>query len=111
MKKFKGFGKSFIIWTLIFMAVFAISQVTYAPQDTQKTEDIPYSEFTEKVNAGQVYAVKMQGQQILGTYKDATKFKTYVPNNAKIVELLEKHKIKISAEPEEDPESGWFSAP
>ena len=68
------------------------------------------SEFTEKVKTGQVFAVKMQGQQVLGTYKDATKFKTYVPNNAKVVDLLEKHKIQISAEPEEDAESGWFSA-
>ena len=88
MKKFKGFVNSLLIWIVLFIAVFAVSQMTYSPEDAPKSDDIPYSEFVEKVNAGEVYSVKMQGQQILGTRKDATKFKTYVPNNAQIVELL-----------------------
>ncbi|MBQ3695826.1 MAG: ATP-dependent zinc metalloprotease FtsH [Alphaproteobacteria bacterium] len=110
MKKFKGFGNSLLIWIVLFIAVFAVSQMTYSPEDTPKSDDIPYSEFVEKVNAGEVYSVKMQGQQILGTRKDATKFKTYVPNNAQIVELLEKNKVTISAEPEEKDSEGWLSA-
>ena len=100
MKKPKGLGSSLLIWVALFAAVFAISQFTYSPEKLKKTDDIPYSEFVEKVKSGEVYAVKMQGQEVFGTRKDTSKFKTYVPNNAHIVELLEKHKITISAEPE-----------
>jgi len=109
MKKPKGLGSSLLIWVVLFAAVFAISQFTYSPEELKKTDDIPYSEFVEKVKGGDVYAVKMQGQEVFGTRKDASKFKTYVPNNAQIVELLEKHKVTISAEPE-DTSEGWFGA-
>ena len=110
MKKFKGLGSSLFVWIMLFAAVFAISQMTYKPMENTKTDDIPYSEFIQKVNAGDVYAVEMRGQQILGTRKDATKFKTYVPNNANVVDLLEKKKVMITAEPEEEETSGWFAA-
>ncbi len=109
MNKPKGLGSSLLIWVALFAAVFAISQFTYSPEELKKTDDIPYSEFVEKVKGGDVYAVKMQGQEVFGTRKDASKFKTYVPNNAQIVELLEKNKVTISAEPE-DTSEGWFSA-
>ena len=110
MKKPKGLGSSLLIWIVLFGIVFAVSQLTYTPDNFQKTNEIPYSEFVEKVNNGEVYAVKMQGQKIFGTRKDATKFETYAPNNAQIVELLEKNKITISAEPEENSSDGWLGA-
>lgn len=109
MKKTKKFGSSFLIWTLLFAAVFAISQFAYTPEETAITKDIPYSEFVKKVDAGEVYTVKMQGQQVTGTYKDTSKFTTYIPNNAQVVDLLEKHNITISAEPEEKVSDGWLS--
>ncbi len=109
MNKPKGLGNSLLIWIVLFASVFAISQFTYTAEDLKKTDDIPYSEFVEKVNSGEVLTVKMQGQQVFGTYKDASKFKTYTPNNAQIVELLERNKVTISAEPEDNSE-GWFAA-
>ena len=67
MKKPKRFSSSFLIWTALCLLAFGISQITYTPENTEKSEDIPYSEFVKKVESGDVYAVKMQGQQILGT--------------------------------------------
>lgn len=109
MNKSKGLGSSFLIWVILFAIVFGLSQFTYPPEELKKSDDIPYSEFVAKVNSGEVYAVKMQGQNIFGTRKDASKFQTYVPNNAQIVELLEKNNVTISAEPEESNSEGWFS--
>lgn len=110
MKKPKKFGSSFLMWTILCAVAFGISQLAYSPENTVKSEDIPYSEFVKKVESGDVYAVKMQGQQISGTYKDTSKFKTYMPNNAQVVDLMEKHNITISAEPEENASDGWLSA-
>ena len=110
MQKPKRFSSSFLIWATLCLIAFGISQITYDPENAEKTEEIPYSEFVKKVESGEVYAVKMQGQQILGTYKDTNKFKTYMPNNAQVVALLEKHNITISAEPEENASDGWIGA-
>ena len=110
MKKPKKFLNSFLIWTLLFAVVFGISQLVYTPEDILKTDEIPYSEFVKKIEGNEVFSVKMQGQQVFGTYKDTNKFKTYIPNNASIVDLLEKHNITISAEPEENDSEGWLGA-
>ena len=52
MKKPKGFSGSLLIWIALFIAVFAISQLTYLPDNIQKSDTIPYSQFVEKVNGG-----------------------------------------------------------
>ena len=110
MKKPKKFLNSFLIWTLLFAIVFGISQMVYTPESALTTEEIPYSEFVKKIESNEVYAVKMQGQQVFGTYQNTNKFKTYIPNNASIVDLLEKHNITISAEPEDNNSESWLGA-
>lgn len=109
MKKTK-FGSSFLIWTVLIVLAFAVSQLAYEPGNSAKSDEIPYSVFVQKISDGKVIAVKMQGQQVIGTYKDTSKFKTFIPNNAQVVDLLEKHKVTISAEPETNDTDGWLGA-
>ncbi len=111
MKKSTGFARSFFIWTVLVVLVFAVSQLTYAPTNNPNApQKITYSEFVEKTEAGEVFSVTMQGQNVSGIYKDTKKFATYLPNDADMVALLQKNKVNITAEPLPAEGESWLNA-
>ena len=101
MKKKQGWSKGLLVWIVLFCVALGISQLTYSPEKSGKTEEITYSEFVKKVEAGDVFSVKIEGQYVEGLQKDTAKFKTYIPPEAGVIALLQKHDVQISAQPVE----------
>jgi cell division protease FtsH len=75
------------------------------PQQTHQRK-LRYSEFLEKVQAGQVSEVSIQGRKISGSMGERERFMTYAPEDPKLVETLIAKNVKVEAEPEE--ESPWY---
>jgi len=67
---------------------------------------LSYSDFMQKVDAGDVLSVKIQGHKISGVLSGNGKFLTYAPEDPSLVGTLMKKKVEVMAEPDE--ESPWY---
>ena len=105
--KFSSASKSLSTWMIIFLVVVIIANLAYNPDLKNNAEKLTYSDFTERVEKGEVAEVEIQGQSVFGKTNDRKKFETYVPNEAGLIPLLKEHKVKISATPVPAPEESW----
>ncbi len=116
----------FVLWIVI-----SIGYVSFREAGT--TENIAYSEFKEKVKAGEIAEVTVKGQEVTGTYvasqeaassgdedeeerkpevredRQSLHFSTNLPSfeDPKLVELLESNDVVIHAEPDQE---NWLGA-
>lgn len=68
--------------------------------------DISYSEFLHMVEAEQITEVVIQGQELLVTDRDRSKFKVYAPQDSNLIDTLRRKGVAIKAKPEA--ESPWY---
>jgi cell division protease FtsH len=127
----KKFGKS-PTWLrlLLFFAIWLIISYAYMNFMTPtQVEEIPYTAFKEKVKAGEIAEIKVEGQEISGRYREEKEdkeaeekkkedkpqariegpgyFETVMPgiDDPELLPLLEKNNVTIKAEPED---GSWF---
>ena len=62
--------------------------------------DISYSEFLFMVEADQITEVVIQGQELLVTDRDRSKFKVYAPQDSNLIDTLRGKGLAIKAKPE-----------
>ncbi len=63
---------------------------------------LPYSVFMDRVEAGDVKQVKIEGRKIEATDNAGAHFITNAPDDPNLVEKLRKHGVTITVEPEEE---------
>ena len=94
-----SFTKNLILWVTISLVMIALFNLFNQPQ-TAETK-LPYSEFLQRVEQGDVLEVKIQGQKIGGVLVSEERFVTYSPQDANLVGRLIENKVRVVAEPEE----------
>ena len=105
-KSLNPFNKGVFIWLFIILLILFLFNMYHKPR--KQYENVTFSDFMESVNTDQVASVTIQGKNISGTYKDGREFKTYAPDDPDLVKLMQQHRVKIQAKP--DDESGiWQS--
>jgi len=73
----------------------------------KKTEqEMIFSEFMTKLEAGEVEDVTIKGNVISGQLKDGKKFKTYTAEYPDLVKILRSNNVRITAKPEE--QNPWY---
>lgn len=68
-----------------------------------------FSDFMTSVNAGEVRDVTIQGQNIIGHFRDGRSFQTYAPDDPTLVQTLTQQGIHISAMPGDENSPTLFS--
>ncbi len=91
--------KNLLLWLVI--AVVLMSVFSNLSQRQAAPKPIEYSQFIKQVQDGRVSQVTIQGNNIIGEYQDKTDFKTYAPNDPKLVDYLLQHGVVITAKPQE----------
>jgi cell division protease FtsH len=99
-----GIAKSLFIWLLIGVLVILTFNLLSPPKPMQ--EKLVFSDFMEKVEAGQVEEVVIKENQVRGKLKDGTRFSTYIAEYPELVKVLRAHKVRITAEPPD--KSPWY---
>lgn len=107
MKKKTFFGQSLFIWAALIVGVALISSYTYTTPQKEAQHEINYSDFVGQVEQGNVVSVIIQGQNLSGKLKDDKEFKTYLPEDAGIVALLNKNKVQLTAQPIPEKSTSW----
>jgi cell division protease FtsH len=102
------FGKNLALWIIIALLLVALFNLFQNSSTRGPQSSLPYSEFLDMVQNGQVREVLIKGHTIIG--KSATgSFSTYAPQDANLIERLDKAKVRYSAEPSEDNVPSLFS--
>ncbi|HML52958.1 MAG TPA: ATP-dependent zinc metalloprotease FtsH [Solidesulfovibrio magneticus] len=99
-----SFAKNLMLWAAISLVMVVLFNLFNQPQS--QSAKLSYSEFMQKVNAGDVVSVKIQGKKITGVATGGGKFLTYAPEDPNLVGSLMAKKIEVMAEPDED--SPWY---
>jgi cell division protease FtsH len=98
------FYKNMALWLVITLMMIMLYNL-FNQQQLAET-DISYSEFLFMVEAEQITEVVIQGQELLVTDRDRTKFKVYAPQDANLIDTLRRKGVAIKAKPEA--ESPWY---
>jgi len=99
-----SFTKNLVLWVTISLVMIALFNLFNQPQTTETK--LPYSEFLQRVEHGDVLEVRIQGQKVSGILINEERFQTYSPQDANLVERLIANKVRVAAEPEE--EAPWY---
>ena len=99
-----SFAKNLMLWAAISLVMVVLFNLFNQPQS--QSAKLSYSEFIQKVNAGDVVSVKIQGSKISGVTTGGGKFLTYSPEDPTLVSTLMGKKVEVMAEPDE--ESPWY---
>ena len=90
-----------LVLALVLFGVFSVFSKQYRGEP-----EIVFSEFMAGVERGDIQDVVIQGQNILGKYKNGEQFRTFAPDDPELVKSLRDKNVKIAAKPAD--ESPWY---
>lgn len=92
--------RSFVLWGVIALLMVTLFSLFQGSSQRSLANQLSYSDFVQRVNAGQVKEVTIQGANISGITTGDQRFVTYAPHDSTLVQRLENKKVTIRAEPE-----------
>jgi len=92
-------AKNIILWVVIAVVLISVFNNFSPPQIA--AQQLPYSEFIQKVKHGDVREVLIDGRTIQGTTQSGEKFTTYSPGDPGLVGDLLENRVTIQARPQE----------
>jgi cell division protease FtsH len=97
-------ARGLFIWLLIGVLMILLFNLLNTPKKVE--EEMVFSEFMQKVDAGEVDEVTIKQSDIAGRLRDGKRFKTYSPEYPELVSLLRAKNVKIAAKPPD--ENPWY---
>ncbi|MBI2873633.1 MAG: ATP-dependent metallopeptidase FtsH/Yme1/Tma family protein [Firmicutes bacterium] len=91
-------------YLLIIMVVLALIQ--YFSAQTSVIQEFKYTEFYALVEKGEVTRVNLVGNEIKGELKNGTRFRSYTPEDPRLIPLLQGKGVEVKVEP--PPEPPWW---
>ena len=106
-----GNARNIAFWVVLFLLILALFNLFGNGQSTMNSRTLSYSDFLDKVEANEVSAVVIDGEQVQVQTKDGTTWVTIKPEgealNDNLVETLIAKDVSVKAERQE--QSGFFS--
>ena len=102
-----GNAKNLAFWAvviLLLVALFSVFQQGGGPNQGQR---LTYSDFLQRVEAGQVRSVVIDGERVAGQLSTGGEFQTVKPEGADLIPDLRTHNVEIRVEPQQS--SGLLS--
>lgn len=91
-------SRNFLIWAAIFVGIIIVSNLL-GGADGLAGKKFTFSEFMQKVDAGEVKKVDVKGDDLIGVLKDDSQFYTYLPQYPNLVEKLQSKNVEVNAVP------------
>lgn len=93
-----------MVWLLIGIMMILLFNIVGTPRKADN--EMIFSDFMTKLEAGEVTEVTMKGNVITGQLKDGKKFKTFAADYPDLVQTLRDQHVKITVKPEE--QNPWY---
>lgn len=101
-------NRNFLIWGLIAIALFGISQILPGASVKAPGTSIIFSDFIKNVDDQKVKEILIRGNNISGTLSDGQSFVTYAPFDPNLVTRLIDKGVKIKAAAQEEELPSFF---
>jgi cell division protease FtsH len=102
-----GNARNIAFWVVLFLLILALFNLFSGSGGTMQSREIPYSQFVESVEAGEVSQVTLDGEQIRFRGADGGDYIAIKPEDAGITDLLINNNIPVRAEKQQ--QSGFQS--
>ncbi|AMY70776.1 ATP-dependent zinc metalloprotease FtsH [Frigidibacter mobilis] len=102
-----GNARNIAFWVVLFLLILALFNLFSGGQSTMSNRSISYSDFVQRVDAGEVASVTLDGEQVILRGKDGQQYVTVKPDGDQITERLIAHKVEVKVERQE--QSGFLS--
>jgi cell division protease FtsH len=99
--------KSLLIWLGVVLALVLFVSLFDTKTRTAGGEGIPYSEFLQRVDDGQVKEVAIADNIVSGSFTNDSTFRTQAPDDPRLIDRLISKGVKFSAQAKEEP-SFWM---
>jgi cell division protease FtsH len=95
--------KNILLWVVIVMVMVVVFS-RYVPTGAEP-QAVNYSTVLADIRNNRIESVVLQGDEIIGTRKDKTKFKAYNPetDNTTLIGMLDKAKVEFKGQPPKQP--------
>ncbi|MGD8520645.1 MAG: ATP-dependent zinc metalloprotease FtsH [Desulfobacterales bacterium] len=98
------FYKNLALWLVITLMMIMLYQL-FSKQHLTET-NLSYTEFLRMVEEERVAEVVIQGQELIGTDVNHTRFRVFAPQDGDLIKILRDKGVSISAKP--PAESPWY---
>ena len=92
-------NKNFLIWALIFLGLFILTNIGGTKSGSSMHEKLAFSDFMNEAENKRVAEVTVSGPDVRGKMVDGTSFYTYAPYDPSMIETLRKNDVKVNAKP------------
>ncbi|MEZ5830490.1 MAG: ATP-dependent zinc metalloprotease FtsH [Dongiaceae bacterium] len=96
-----NFGRNLWIWAAVIVLLFVLFEMFQGGANPGNASELSYSEFLNKVQAGEVSNVTIKGPEITFQTGNST-YTTYAPDDPKLIETLTAKGVSIKAGPQEE---------
>ena len=100
--------RNIAFWVVLFLLMLALFNLFSNGQGTTSARAIPYSEFIQRVDAGEVSRVTIDGERVLIRTRDGQQYSTVQPENADLTDRLLAANVAVEVRPQQT--SGFLSA-
>ncbi len=99
--------KNLLFWVFAGITIIILWSYFQNTQNAQR-QDIPFSQFLDDVEKGEIAEVTITGNRIKGTYRNDSQFKTISPDQFDdLVKILREHGVNIIVK--DNSRSPWYS--
>ena len=92
-------SKNLALWLIIALLLLALFNLFQNNASSNRAEPMAYSDFIAAVDAGDVKAVEIRGNEISGQLSSGEIFQTYAPRDPGVVDRLSEAGVRIEAGP------------
>ena len=100
-----GNARQFAFWVVLLLLIVALFNLFSGSGNTLQSREIPYSDFVTAVEAGNVSAVTLDGEQVRYRGTDGQDYVTIKPEDATLTDILIQNEIAVTAKSQQ--ESGF----
>ena len=102
-----GNARNIAFWVVLFLLILALFKMLDPSATTSSTASVPYSDFIQSVDSGNVDSVTVDGENLGVTASDGAKYSVIAPRDDKLVDRLIAESVEVKAKSQE--QSGIFS--
>lgn len=92
--------RNILVWAILLVLLLALFNMLSGPSQEPAAGEVNYSQFMDQVEDGQVQAVTIQGETITGQTTGGATFRTTVPADANVTDVLRQNDVQITAREE-----------
>ncbi|MDB5666271.1 ATP-dependent zinc metalloprotease FtsH [Cypionkella sp.] len=102
-----GNARNIAFWVVLFLLILALFQMFNGGAGTSASRNVPYSEFIQRVESGDVASVKLDGESVVVKAKDGTSYATIAPSDPMLTDRLLAKGVVVEAQSQQ--QSGILS--